>query len=115
MNEITLLPSLEILYKRSKNTSYRKMALYSHTAILRYLIDKNLVLINPFDSEGNILANLSIMRSHVTTEGYKLFQKPIHLWKKSREKDSDYTNVKILDKWYLKIQKGECTGGKWIE
>jgi len=115
MNEITLLPSLEILYKRSKNTSYRKMTLDSHTAILRYLIDKNLVLINPLDSDGNIIAGLSIMRSHVTTEGYKLFQKPINLWRKSREKDSDYTNMQILDKWYLKIQKGECTGGKWIE
>jgi hypothetical protein len=115
MNEITLLPSIEILQKRSKNLTYRKMVYESNFAILKYLKEKNLLLINPFNPDGSPILNLSIMRPHVTTEGYKLFQKPINLWRKAREKDSNYSNIDILEKWFLKIKNGECTGGNWIE
>ena len=98
-------PSVIDFYQSSKNKEWRKQVKDRQTAIFRFLEKNALSTIKLTDEEGEAIENLTLMRSHLSENGAKLFEKAIPAWERARDKDGDVSNVKQLEKALQKLME----------
>ena len=66
------------------------------TVIFKFLEEHDLSLIELTDSSGEAKEDLILMRSHLTENGAKLFEKAIPAWERARDKDGNLSNLDAL-------------------
>ena len=95
------------LIARNKNRSYREMINNSGKSFMRFLVNNELILLDPFLENGELKQDLEIFRSNLTAEGAEIFNKPFERWLSYLEKGGDATNFGTLEKALLKIRANE--------
>ena len=111
MQDHLIWPSINDIYQSSKNITWRKQVLESSIVIFRFLHENNLLLVNPFDENGNVLIDLSLMRSDVTDIGDEMFSKTIPNWQKARDRDGNLKNLSILENGLKNIKESRQARG----
>ena len=105
MDNYLIWPSVNDVYKSSKNTAWRRQVLEKSVVIMRFLKVNNLLRVEPFDANGELNLDLALMRSDVTDDGDAMFEKVIPSWQKARDKDGKINNLEILEKGLKKIRE----------
>jgi hypothetical protein len=90
---------------RSKKTSYRQAVTARGKSLMKFLLENNLVLINPFKDDGEIKDDLVIRLSNLTQEGAEILNEPVAKWWSFVEKGGDVNDISILEKSLSKIRK----------
>ena len=105
MKDYLVWPSIDEIYKSSKNLTWRKQILDKSKVIFQFLKDNNLIFVNPFLENGEVDTSLKLMRSHLTDIGDEMFNKVIPKWQKARDKDGNLDNIAILEKGLNNIKE----------
>ena len=108
MNEKTdyLIYNFNSMLTRSKSTSWRTSITAQTVALMTFLKNNNLILLNPFDENGNIKPDLIIRQSHLTEEGNKLFSKAVPKWFNYIDRGGKLENISHLEKGLKSIRDG---------
>ena len=80
----------------SKNTSYRKSIKSMGKSLMRFLVENNLILFNPFKEDGELKDDLTVRISDLTPEGVEILSAPVAKWWDFIDKSGDANDVKIL-------------------
>ena len=89
-----------------------------HITFLRFCFEKELLKLNPLDKQNRII-HLNLTNNDLTEKGTKVFRKLHRQWLQYTDKNDEKSaersnNVKMLEKYYLKIVRDEEIGGKVI-
>ena len=96
MDDYLIYPSVAEIYQSSKNKDWRRQVKERQTVIFKFLEEHDLSLIELTDSSGEAKEDLILMRSHLTENGAKLFEKAIPAWERARDKDGNLSNLDAL-------------------
>ena len=104
MEDFLVSLSINDLYKSSKNTTWRKQKKKKSIVIYKFLKEHKLIIVDPFDENGNLKMDFTLMESHLTNVGSEMFKKTIPSWERARDKDGNLENLAILEKGLEKIR-----------
>jgi hypothetical protein len=96
--------SVQDFFQSSKNATWREQVRSRQTRLFGFLRDHRLLLVDPLDENGKARQDFTLMRSHLTDDGFELFKKTVPSWEKARDKDGNLDNVAILEKGLEKIR-----------
>jgi hypothetical protein len=103
MERNMVLLSVSPLIKAQLRESDKENAKIVCKNLLQFAYDKNLLLENPFNSNGEIDLNLEIRESDLNEIGRKIFYNLMLKWLSYTDKTNKIDNVGMLEKYYNKL------------
>ncbi|EPC7534233.1 hypothetical protein ACR2Y3_001581 [Salmonella enterica subsp. enterica serovar Cubana] len=85
------------LLKASKNLSYREQVTKISVVLMTFLKQNNLILIEPFDVDGNLKKDIELYNYDLSDFGNALFKEYYPKWSAYIDRGGDVNNIKILN------------------
>jgi hypothetical protein len=93
------------LKSANKSKDYQERLENESTILMKFLKDNSLILIEPFNENGEVKKDLKVRQSNLTEEGKILFQKDIPGWFKYLDRGGKAENISRLEKGLKKIRE----------
>jgi hypothetical protein len=89
----------------SKSKEYKTSVTKNCKTLMSFLVNRNLLKVNPFDENGEIKNDLVLYDEDFNEGAEQLFGKPVSSWFKYLDKGGNINNVSILEKGLNAIGK----------
>jgi hypothetical protein len=97
--------SYPTMLKRSKSLSYRQQVTLMTTVLMKFLVEHNLILINPFNEDGSIKENLQLRSSDLTDVDNQFFKEVFPKWSAYIDRGGDILKTTSLLNGLKKLKK----------
>jgi len=87
-----------MLLSRNKSEAYKRLVLKQLEALMGFLKEEGLIVIDPFDDSGNLKQDFVLSASGSSREGVELFKCAIPAWFKYLDAGGDVNNLSSLKK-----------------
>ncbi len=95
----------ELFITRSKNKSYKESVNKRGKILMEFLKENKLLLIEPFNENGELKDDLIIKKDDLTEEGNKFYDTTVPGWWQFLDKGGDPSNISRLEKGLKKIRE----------
>ncbi|NHZ44393.1 hypothetical protein [Massilia aquatica] len=89
---------------RSKKTAYREAVTMRAKALMTFLSNNGLILIDPFKENGELKDDLVACISNLTPKGVAILNEPVAKWWSFVESGGDTNDISILNKSLEKMR-----------
>ncbi|WP_435925626.1 hypothetical protein [Paenibacillus sp. DYY-L-2] len=96
--------SYPTMLKRSKSLSYRQQVTLMTTVLMNFLVEHELIVIEPFHENGSLKEDLELRSTDLTDLGNVFFKEVFPKWSAYIDRGGDIQKTTILLKGLNKLQ-----------